>query len=739
MQGDNSNSEAGNDKIAPTQLDFRRLFESVPGLYLVLAPDLTIVGASNSYLTATLTSRDAVLGRGIFDVFPDNPSDVTATGVGNLRRSLERVLLLRKPDSMAVQKYDIRDSNGEFEERFWSPVNTPVLGPSGTVDYIIHRVDDVTDFIRADQQKAAQEQFAQRLLSRGEEMEAEIIRRAKQIQETNQQLRIANEELSQLRDQLEQRVEQRTQQLAEANLALQAENWERRRTEETLVASEDRLRLMIENSRDFAIFMLDPGGNIVTWNIGAERMTGYTATEIVGRNYAVFFPDEEIAAGVPLRELEQSAADGRYESDGWRVRKDRSRFWLNGLLTPLYSNDGQIRGFAKIMRDISQRKQLEAQLRQSQKLEAFGQLAGGVAHDFNNLLTIISGYTELIHSQLDEDDPKSLLLNEVGQAVNRAAALTRQLLAFTRQQVLEPRILNLNEIVAEVEKLLQRLIGEDIVLTAVLAPDLDPVKVDPGQIEQVIMNLAVNARDSMPQGGRLTIETSNVELDDSYVRAHPESQAGRFVLLAATDTGCGMTPEVRSRIFEPFFTTKAIGEGTGLGLSVAQGIIRQSGGMIEVYSEVGTGTTFKIYLPAVNERLDNRPHIDSRSPTVGNETILLVEDEDNLRELAALALITCGYSVLKANCGTDALRVKEAHAGHIDLLVTDVIMPELSGGKLAEILVARDPNLKVLYLSGYTDDAVVRHGILHNDVAFLQKPFTPKSLARKVREVLDAK
>jgi two-component system, cell cycle sensor histidine kinase and response regulator CckA len=633
---------------------------------------------------------------------------------------------------------------------------------------------------------------------------------------------------------------------------------DRKKMQEALRVSEDRFHLLVDGVSDHAILMLDPEGTILTWSSGAERIDGYTAEEIVGHHYSCLFTPELIAEGKPGLELERAAAEGKVDVEGWRVRKNGSRFWVNGTLSALYDEKRTVQGFAKItrdltakrrndellqsvlnhtldgivgidergtismmnragekifgrsasevvgqnvkmlmpepyhgehdaylgnykrtreakiigigrevqglrkdgstfpldlavtefqldnqryfvgiVRDISEKKKLEAQLHQSQKMEAFGQLAGGVAHDFNNLLTVISGYSEMLLTKLPPDDPKIKMVDQVRRAGERASSLTRQLLAFSRQQVLEPKVLDLNVIVSDLEKMLRRLIGEDVQFTIVLALAISAVKVDAGQIEQVIINLAVNARDAMPQGGKLTIETRDAELDESYAKTHPEARGGRFVLVAISDTGCGMTPDVKARIFEPFYTTKGVGQGTGLGLAVVHGIVKQSGGNIDVYSEVGVGTTVRIYLPAVEQPVASSAAHGLELPSRGSETILLVEDEESVRELATFVLQECGYTVMTAPEGLAALSLVASCREKIDLLLTDVVMPQMGGRKLAETLLAEHPELRVLFMSGYTDDAVVRHGVLQANANFLQKPFTPNSLAKKVREVLD--
>ncbi len=388
--------------------------------------------------------------------------------------------------------------------------------------------------------------------------------------------------------------------------------------------------------------------------------------------------------------------------------------------------------------EITERKRLQEQLLQSQKMEAVGRLAGGVAHDFNNLLTIINGYAQLLLERLSPEDPSRGQVQEIKNAGDRATSLTRQLLAFSRRQVLAAQVLDLNTVVVNLDKMLRRLIGEDIELVTVPGEALGRVKADPGQIEQVILNLAVNARDALPRGGKLTIETANAELDEAYAATHVPLTPGPYVMLAVSDTGHGMDRETQARIFEPFFTTKEKGKGTGLGLATVYGIVKQSGGYIWVYSEPGRGATFKIYLPRIEEavKTSGPNKVDLGTPG-GSETILLVEDEASVRSLVRRTLEAKGYKVIEAGNGADALLTCSQYEGSVDLLVTDVVMPEMSGRELAERLAPFHPNMKVLFMSGYTDDAVVRHGVLEAETAFLQKPFTPDALARKVREALD--
>jgi PAS domain S-box-containing protein len=534
---------------------------------------------------------------------------------------------------------------------------------------------------------------------------------------------------------LESRVRDRTAELAKLNDDLQRSLTEQIQVHESLRLRDRAIQAVSQgilisdaNQLDMPVIYASPG---------FERLTGYRADEIVGRNCRLLQGKDTDPE--TLRKLRNSISAGRECSvEILNYRKDGTSFWNALFVTPVRDGRGKIINFIGVQADVTERRRLEDQLRQAQKMEAFGQLAGGVAHDFNNLLSVICGYSEILLSILPFDDPNRASVLAIGEAGERAASLTRQLLSFSRKTVLEPRVVDLNSVVQSTEKLLRRTIGDDVVLKSILDPQIKPTKVDPHQIGQVLINLAVNSRDAMPRGGKLTIETRKLELDDAYVNTHIEVAPGRYVLLTISDTGIGMTPEVRSRIFEPFFTTKDVGHGTGLGLSVVHGIVKQSSGQIAAYSELGVGTVMKIYLPAVDEEISSPVQAHAESPGLAVETVLLVEDDEAVRQLALLTLETQGYRVLAAANGKEALTFG-ADASEIDILVTDVVMPEMSGRELAEILQPWCPKMKVLYLSGYTEDAVLRHGILKAEVAFMQKPYTPTGLLKKIRQVLDDK
>jgi PAS domain S-box-containing protein len=513
---------------------------------------------------------------------------------------------------------------------------------------------------------------------------------------------------------------------------IQIYNQEARVAEQAQHESEERYRLIAEHTSDL-IALFDAEGRYLYASPSFRAILGYDPAELIGvEAIELVHPNERalvIAHGLRTANegTERATFRMRHTDGSWR--------WCETFWTATIQQG--VRYKIAVGRDITERKQLEAQLLQAQKMESIGRLAGGVAHDFNNLLTVIMGSAELALEALSPDDPACGDVRAIQKTAGRAANLTRQLLAFARKQIIEPDLLNLNDLLPDMDRLLRRLIGEDIALVTLPAPNLGIVKVDPGQIEQVLVNLAVNARDAMPNGGKLTIETRNMTLDDTYTRQHVGVSAGRYVMLAVSDTGSGMDISVRTRIFEPFFTTKESGKGSGLGLATCYGIVQQHGGHIEVYSEIGIGTSFKIYLPRVEATPDELPRkIETDLIPRGVGTVLVVEDETWVRDLTTRLLRAQGYTVLDAADGEEALRVAEAYAGEIDLLLTDMVMPRFSGAVLAEQLAARRPGVKVVFMSGYTENVIIFHGQLYPRPAFLQKPFSPAALARKVHDAL---
>ena len=511
---------------------------------------------------------------------------------------------------------------------------------------------------------------------------------------------------------------------------------ERKQAEEALRRSEEQFRTLVESARD-VIFALSPDGLFTALNSAFETITGWTREEWLGKPFTGLLHADDVKAANELfsRVLRLEPRP----SAQLRFRHRDGSYLVGDVHANLHRQDVRVLGLLGIVRDVTDRVRLEDELRQAQKMEAVGRLAGGVAHDFNNLLTAIGGYSDLLLSDLAPGDPRRSDVEEIKKAAERAAALTRQLLAFSRRQVLQPRVLDLNVVVVGAEKLLRRLIGEDVRLATRLEPSLGAVRADAGQLEQVVMNLAVNARDAMRGGGTLTLETRSVDITKAR---RTEEQApmppGPYIELRVSDTGVGIDAETKRHLFEPFFTTREKGKGTGLGLATVYGIVKQSGGFIWVDSEPGRGTTFTIHLPRVDERVDadeaGRP---VRSEVSGTETVLLVEDEVAVRTVVRESLRVHGFKVLEAQDGEVALRVAADATAPIDLLLTDVVMPGLSGRALADRLTAERPGLRVLYMSGYTDDALGPHGVLEPGLHYLQKPFAPDVLARKVREVLD--
>jgi two-component system, cell cycle sensor histidine kinase and response regulator CckA len=497
--------------------------------------------------------------------------------------------------------------------------------------------------------------------------------------------------------------------------------------------AEEAFRSLVSNA-PIGIFILQDG-KFKLANPGFEDITGYSEKELLGKDplMAIAPESREMVRAHVVSMLKQK----NYVPIEFQIttKSGQLKWIIETVMSTNYNGKRAVLGY---FMDVTERKHLEGQLIHAQKMEAVGRLAGGVAHDFNNILTAIVGYGDIIKLQLLNDDPLVRYVNEILKSADRAASLTRQLLTFSRKQIMQPVVFNLNSVITDMGKMLRRLIGEDIDFITNLDPELGPMEADPAQIEQVIMNLVVNARDAMPQGGKLTLETNIVYLDEEYAHAHLDATPGAYVVLAISDSGTGIDGETLSRIFEPYFTSKVEGKGTGLGLSIVYGIVKQSGGYISVYSEPRRGTTFRVYFPLVDKTIDkHRKREDSTATLQGTETILVVEDDDVVRILISKTLSIHGYNVLVARPGGEALRMCERHKGPIHLMLTDVVMPHMSGRELADRLAPLRTEMKVLYTSGYTEDAIVHHGVLNTGIPFIQKPFKPLALALKVRKVLD--
>jgi PAS domain S-box-containing protein len=531
---------------------------------------------------------------------------------------------------------------------------------------------------------------------------------------------------------LEERVERRTQALAE--------------TADKLKESEQTFRLLVQSVTDYAIFMLNPEGHVANWNAGAQRIKGYTRGEVVGRHFSCFYTEEDRAAGTPARALATAAREGRFEAEGWRIRKDGSRFWANVVIDPIHGDRGELVGFAKVTRDMTERRLVEEKLRHSQKMDALGQLTGGVAHDFNNLLTVITGNLEMLDrspqvGRAAQPEPRvTRALASAMEGARRAAMLTQRLLAFSRQQALQPKTLDPNRLVHRTADMLRRTLGERITIETRLASGIGLINADPVELDNAILNLSVNARDAMPDGGRLIIETANV--DAAPWNKTWGGDGVPYVLIAIRDNGVGMDPQTAAKAFDPFFTTKEIGHGTGLGLSQVHGFVQQSGGQVLIDSRPGEGTTVRIYLPRLpNDAEEDEPAVGGMAAADvqrGSETILVVEDDDAVRAFSTEVLRELGYRVLEAPNAGAALEILDRQQD-IQLLFSDIGLPgAMNGRQLSDEARQRRHGLKVLLTTGYARDAITRAGRLATGIAIISKPLSFADLTKKVREVLDS-
>ncbi|WP_250477294.1 PAS domain S-box protein [Caballeronia sp. INML1] len=518
---------------------------------------------------------------------------------------------------------------------------------------------------------------------------------------------------------------------------------EKRKAHDAVIESERRFRLLVDGVSDYAIYMLSPDGFVTNWNNGARRIKGYSAQEVIGSHFSRFYTPEDAAAGLPKRTLETAAREGRFESEGWRVRRDGTRFVAHVIVDAIRDDSGALLGFAKITRDVTEKREADklleetkAALFRAQKMEAIGRLTGGVAHDFNNVLQVLRGNLELLQNRCARDQWSMERFGNAIQAVERGATLASQLLAFGRRQALRPEPVNLAAMVRGTDDLLRRALGETIEVETVVSGGLWNAFVDVHQLENVLLNLAINARDAMPDGGKLTLELSNAMLDDDYVRSLSDVPAGQYVMLGVTDTGSGMSADVLEKAFDPFFTTKPEGQGTGLGLSMAYGFVKQSGGHIRIYSEPGHGTTVRIYLPRTSAEARETTTRLNAPAMGGSDTVLVVEDDTKVQATVISMFTDLGYTVLKADNADQAIAVLSSGV-HIDLLFTDVVMPgTLKSPEMARNAVQLQPHLRVLFTSGYTQNAIVHGGRLDPNVELISKPYSLKELARKVRQVL---
>ncbi len=673
--------------------NYTAAFNAAPGNYLLLHPDFRIAGVTDAYLAATMTRREDIIGRGLFEVFPDNPNEPSADGVRNLRQSLVRVIATRKADRMAVLKYDIRrpeSEGGGFEERFWSPLNSPVLGANGEVELIIHWVEDVTEFVRLKQE----------------------------MQRVTDRLRVRDANPGDA-DQLFFRGEA---------VAASKQLIESARRQEFLA---DALPLLI--------WTADVEGQLDYCNTRWLDFTGKTLEDLQGDGWLALIHSDDRAATA------ESWADARrhgvtFQTEHRVIGAGGALRWMLTVAEPYRDSSGRITQWFGSMTDIHERVEAEQKMRAAQRLQAVGTLAGGMAHEVNNMMTAVLGFGEIVAKALGNHHPQRRDVDEMIRAGARAADVTRQLLAFSRQQVLNPTVVDISLVVTELVPVLRRLVGSDRRVDVRLSSKPVAAIADRLQLEQVLINLAGNARDATATNGVIAVETELVTLDAESLRLHREEGGGAvpgpFVRITVRDDGIGMSPDTLARAFEPFFTTKAVGHGTGLGLSMVYGFAKQSGGHVHIESMLGSGTAVSVCLPFVDDAVT--PSQETSEVARGNgERILVVEDEPVVRALAQRGLEVAGYTVYKAPNGAAALQFLAAEAAEVDLVLTDVVMPNMNGQQLAEAIRQRYPGLPVLFMSGYAGDDILRRGLMTADAPFVQKPFTLDVLARAVQQRLE--
>ncbi|HEV8363612.1 MAG TPA: response regulator [Gemmatimonadaceae bacterium] len=675
--------------------NYTAAFNAAPGNYLLLHPDFRIAGVTDAYLAATMTRREDIVGRGLFEIFPDNPNEPSADGVRNLRQSLVRVIATRRADRMTVQKYDIRrpeDEGGGFEERYWSPLNSPVLGPNGEVELIIHWVEDVTDFVRLKQE-----------IERAKEARADTRRERETHPGDSDHQFFRGEAVAASRRLIE--TERRHQFLADA------------------------LPLLI--------WTADAEGQLDYCNSRWLDFTGRLLEDVRGEGWlSTIHPDDRASTAAAWDDARNRGVTFQHEQRvlgaGGVVR------WMLTLAEPYRDATKRVVQWFGSMTDIHDRVEAEQKFRAAQHLQAVGTLAGGMAHEVNNMMTAVLGFGEIVAGALGTHHPQRRDVDEMIRAGARAADVTRQLLAFSRQQVLNPSVLDISLVVTELVPVLRRLIGSDRRLDVRLASKAVRAIADRGQLEQVLINLAANARDATATNGVVAVETETVTLDAPSLSLHREEGAspGSYARITVRDDGTGMSPDTLARAFEPFFTTKAVGHGTGLGLSMVYGIAKQSGGYVHIESALGSGTAVSVYLPFVDDEVT--PSQGAREVSRGNgERILVVEDEPVVRSLAQRGLEAAGYRVYQAPNGAAALKFLATEAADVDLVLTDVVMPNMNGQQLAEAIMQRYPGLPVLFMSGYGGDDILRRGLMTADAPFVQKPFTLDVLARAVQQRLE--